>query len=132
MNDFGSSDLNVFYNFTQDNVFFFLKYNGSFLFASPKIIPVKPFLTSKGNLNQKDTVLSENDVLITKQDEVCEIFNNFFVNVAKNIGNNQINVDGDHPSILEITNNHPYLTREQLLFFFSKSDFVEKLINKEM
>ena len=126
MNDFGSSDLNVFYNFTQDNVFFFLKYNCSFLFASPKIIPVKPFLTSKGNLNQKDTVLSENDVLITKQDEVCEIFNNFFVNVAKNIGNNQINVDGDHPSILEITNNHPYLTREQLLFFFSKSGLRRK------
>ena len=68
---------------------------------------VKPFLTNKGNVNQKDTVLSENDVLITKQDEVCEIFNNIFVNVAKNIGNNQINVDGDHPSILEIKNNHP-------------------------
>jgi hypothetical protein len=29
--------------------------------------------------------------------------------VAKNIGNNQINVDGDHPSILEIKNNHPEL-----------------------
>ena len=25
---------------------------------------VKPFLTNKGNVNQKDTVLSENDVLI--------------------------------------------------------------------
>ena len=48
-------------------------------------------------------------MLITKQDEVCEIFNNFFVNVAKNIGSNQINVDGDHPSILEINNNHPEL-----------------------
>ena len=33
-----------------------------------------------------ETILSENDVLITKQDEVCEIFNNYFVNVAKNIG----------------------------------------------
>ena len=63
---------------------------------------VKPFLTNKSNVNQKDTVLSENDVLITKQDEVREIFNIFCVNVAKNIGNNQINVDGDHPSILEI------------------------------
>jgi hypothetical protein len=52
-------------------------------------------LTNKGNVNQKDTVLSENDVLITKLDEVCEIFNNVFVNVAKNIGNSQINVDGD-------------------------------------
>jgi uncharacterized protein YmfQ (DUF2313 family) len=59
-------------------------------------------LTNNGNVNHKDTVLSENDVLITKQDEVCEMFNNFFVNVAKNIGNNQINVDRDHPSILEI------------------------------
>jgi hypothetical protein len=39
---------------------------------------VKSFLTNKGNVNQKDTVLSENDVLITKQDEVCEIFNIFF------------------------------------------------------
>jgi hypothetical protein len=69
----------------------------------------KPFLTNKGIVNQKDTVLSENDVLITKQDEVCEIFNNLFVNVAKNIGNNQINVDGDHPSILEIKNNRHLL-----------------------
>lgn len=33
-----------------------------------------------------ETILSENDVLITKQVEVCEIFNNYFVNVAKNIG----------------------------------------------
>ena len=39
MNDFGSSDLNVLYNFKQDSVFFFLKYNGSFLFASSKMIP---------------------------------------------------------------------------------------------
>jgi hypothetical protein len=31
----------------------------------------------------------------------------FLVNVAKYIGNNQINVDGDHPCILEINNNHP-------------------------
>ena len=40
---------------------------------------VKPFLTNKDIVNQKDTVLSENDVLITKQDEVCEIFNNFLI-----------------------------------------------------
>jgi deoxyribodipyrimidine photolyase len=36
-------------------------------------------LTNKDIVNQKDTVLSENDVLITKQDEVCEIFNNFLI-----------------------------------------------------
>ena len=54
------------------------------------------------------------------------MLNNFLVNVAKNIGNNQINVDGDHHSILKIRNNHPYLTREQLLFFFSKSELCRK------
>jgi hypothetical protein len=65
-------------------------------------------LTNNGNTNQTDTVLSENDALITKQDEVCEIKKkNKNVNVAKNIGNNQINIDRDHPSILEIKNNHP-------------------------
>jgi hypothetical protein len=32
---------------------------------------VKPLLTNKGNGNQKDT---DNYVLITKQDEVCDIF----------------------------------------------------------
>lgn len=91
---------------------------------------VKPFLTNKDIVNQKDTVLSENDVLITKQDEVCEIFNNFFVNVAKNIGNNQINVDGDHPSILEIKNNHPELLENSFSFSSINPDFVEKRINK--
>jgi hypothetical protein len=90
----------------------------------------KPFLTNKGIVNQKDTVLSENDVLITKQDEVCEIFNNFFVNVAKNIGNNQINVDGDHPSILEIKNNHPELHENSFSFSSINPDFVEKCIKE--
>jgi hypothetical protein len=89
---------------------------------------VKSFLTNKGNVNQKDTVLSENDVLITKLDEVCEIFNNVFVNVAKNIGNSQINVDGDHPSILEIKNNHPELHENSFSFSSINPDFVEKRI----
>jgi hypothetical protein len=41
----------------------------------------------------KETILSENDVLITKEDEVCDIFNTYFVKVAKNIGNNCTKVD---------------------------------------
>ena len=60
---------------------------------------VKPFLTNKGCKTQKDTVLSENDYLITDQLEVSEVFNNFFVNVAQNIGNNSVTVDKSHPSI---------------------------------
>jgi hypothetical protein len=47
----------------------------------------------KSSICIKETILSENDVLITKQDEVCDIFNNYFVNVAKNIGNNYTKID---------------------------------------
>ena len=86
-------------------------------------------MTNNGNTNQTDTVLSENDALITKQDEVCEIKKkNKNVNVAKNIGNSQINVDGDHPSILEIKNNHPELHENSFSFSSINPDFVEKRI----
>ena len=50
--------------------------------------------------------------------------------MAKNIGNNQINVDGDHPSILEIKNNHPELLENSFSFSSINPDFVEKRINK--
>ena len=53
-----------------------------------------------------------------------------FVNVAKYIENNQINVDGDHPSILEIKNNHPELFENSFTFSSVNPDFVEKCINK--
>ena len=64
---------------------------------------VKPFLTNKGSICKrkiKETILSENVVLITKQDEICDIFNNYFVNIAKNIGNNCTKVGDAHPSTL--------------------------------
>jgi hypothetical protein len=44
--------------------------------------------------------------------------------VAKNIGNNQINVDGDHPSILEIKNNHSELLENSFSFSSINPDFV--------
>jgi hypothetical protein len=52
---------------------------------------VKHSLTNKGSIWKKETILSENDVLITKQE--CDICNNYLVNVAKNIGNNCTEVD---------------------------------------
>jgi len=53
--------------------------------------------------------MSENDVLITKRDEVCDIFNNYFVNVAKNIGKHCAKVD-DSIFILD-KNNFPLLNQ---------------------
>ena len=67
---------------------------------------VKHVLTNKGSIWKKETILSENDVLITKQG--CDIFNNYFVNVAKNIGNNCTKVDDAH--------NHPDLALEHFSF----------------
>ncbi|CAC5409438.1 unnamed protein product [Mytilus coruscus] len=80
--------------------------------------------------HQKETVLSENNVLITKQEEVCEIFNDYFVNVAKNIGSSQIKVDDDHPSILAIKDNLPDLDQNSFTFSPIDQDFVEKRIRK--
>ena len=44
---------------------------------------VKPFLTNKGTQVHKDAILFEDNKLINDQQEVCGIFNHFFVNVAK-------------------------------------------------
>ena len=47
---------------------------------------VKPFLTNNGTIVNKDTILYENEKLVNDHQEVCDIFNNFFVNVAKSLG----------------------------------------------
>lgn len=65
---------------------------------------IKPFLTNKGNNTSKDTILSENDHIITDQQDICDIFNNFFVNVAKDIGDPGVIIDEKHPSIVHIDN----------------------------
>jgi hypothetical protein len=83
--------------------------------------------TNKGSIHKKDTILSENNHLVTDQQEVCNIFNNFFVNVAKNIGDNSVNVDDSHPSITSIKENNA-LTPE-FNFTSINNTFIEKQIN---
>ena len=63
---------------------------------------IKPFLTYKGTKISKDTILCEDNSLINDQEEICKIFNIFFVKVAQNIGNNSIPVNEEHPSIIKI------------------------------
>jgi len=53
------------------------------------------------------------------------------VNVAKDIGNNQIKVDDDvHPSILAIRENHSELTDNPFSFSPVDENFVSKRIEK--
>jgi hypothetical protein len=68
--------------------------------------------------------LSEEDTLVCDQTRVCEIFNDFFVHVAKNIGKNSINVNESHPSIQAIQNH----IDEEDTFDFGPVD--EKLVSK--
>ena len=47
-------------------------------------------------------ILCENEKIVSDQTEVCNIFNKYFVNVAKDIGNDTSQYDQDfsnHPSI---------------------------------
>ena len=66
---------------------------------------VKPFLTNKVTEVYKDTILFEDNKLINDQQEVCGNLITFFINVAKNIGQNAIPVNENHPSILKIKDN---------------------------
>ena len=57
-----------------------------------------------------EVILCENEKIVSDQREVCNIFNNYFVNVAKDIGNDtsQYNQDfSSHPSIEKILENNP-------------------------
>ena len=63
---------------------------------------IKPFLSKKGSDGVNEVILCENEKIVSDQTEVCNIFNKYFVNVAKDIANNspQYNQDfSDHPSI---------------------------------
>ena len=92
---------------------------------------VKPFLTNKGCYKQKDTILCEEDILITDQQKVCTVFNDFFVNVAKDIGNNSINVDDSHPSIKSISNIVETCESQSQFNFNSVNEiFISKQIDK--
>ena len=50
----------------------------------------KPFLSKKGSGGGSEIILSGNEKNISDQREVCDIFNNYFVNVAKDIGKDSI------------------------------------------
>ena len=60
--------------------------------------------------------------------EVSEIFNIFFINVAKDIGDENINIDKSHPSIIKIEENKTDDT--ELSFRPVTEEYVNKQISK--
>ena len=50
----------------------------------------------------------ENDKVITGEGNVCEILNNYYVNIARNIGiENEEDDIAQHQDVEYIANNHP-------------------------
>lgn len=76
----------------------------------------------------KDVTLCEGNKIINNQTEVAEIFNNFFINVATNIGSLDTVIDENHPSLMVIKE-HRVATND-LVFKPIDAEFVEKQINK--
>jgi len=91
---------------------------------------IKSFLTNKGCNFQSDIILNENDNLLTSQSDICDVFNNFFTNVAKDIGKDSVSVDVNHPSILEINKIRTGNEKDDFVFKHINEVFVDKQICK--
>ena len=89
---------------------------------------IKPFLSKKGSSSNNHITLSENGEIINDPAKVSEVFNDFFINVAKNIGNTNVIVNKEHPSVCMIKENK--LITDDLNFKPVSSNFVSKQINK--
>ena len=94
---------------------------------------IKPFLSKKGSDGGNEVILCENEKIVSDQTEVCNIFNKYFVNVAKDIGKNspQYNQDfSDHPSIEKIMENNPSKDpKDQFSFKPTTETYVHKVIS---
>ena len=91
---------------------------------------IKPFLSKKAVGGGNEVILCEEDKVVSDQPEVCNIFNKYFVNVAKDIGKeaDQYRDDfSDHPSIEIFLENTQQSTSEET---FSFKPVEEKYVHK--
>jgi len=89
----------------------------------------KPFLSIKKHISgQQKIILKCDNVIVNNTKKVCETFNDFFVNVAEDIGKGVIFDQETHPSIIAIKENKP----DTPTFEFQLTDLetVSKIISK--
>jgi hypothetical protein len=85
-------------------------------------------LSKKGSSSNNRITFSENGEIIKDPAKVSEVFNDFFINVAKHIGNTIVIVNKEHHSVCMIKENK--LITDDLNVKPVSSDFVNKQINK--
>ena len=92
------------------NVYLTNKFNGD-MSSKDFWNTVKPFLTDKMIDRGTSIILKDDDRIITDEEEVCNIFNDFFSNAAKDIGYNDVLPNDVSPenirSIVSMHSNHP-------------------------
>ena len=90
---------------------------------------IKPFLSSKSSKNDCDIILLENDTLIADQKEVSGLLNDFYINIAREIGIDSQSQDmANHPSIEAIKENTP----EQGYSSFNFKPVDQSLVSKSI
>ena len=85
---------------------------------------IKPFLSEKGSDGGggDKVILCENKKIVSGQTEVCNIFYNYLVNVAKDIGNDNCNYNQDfsnHPSFEKILEKKPRRRNQKTSFLLN-------------
>ena len=89
---------------------------------------IKPYISNKSTSKNNKIILNENGNLVSETENITEIFNDFFVHVADNIGTGQSFDPENHPSIMKIKENQ----KSDEIFEFkpvSESD-ITKIIDK--
>ena len=89
--------------------------------------PSSPFLYKKGTVGSSKILLSKRKH-ISDQEHACEVFNNYFVNVAKDIGSqNDASHDlSTYPNVIKITEN---MSKDSPLFSFK---YITKRMSKRL
>jgi hypothetical protein len=64
---------------------------------------IKPFIANKGSYFENNIILTDDDIIVNDQNEVAETFNDFFVNVAKDIVKDICAVNQKHSSVKVIS-----------------------------
>ena len=96
---------------------------------------VKPFFNDKGSNSSKITLVEENNI-ISDEEEIANIMNNYFINVTKTlnlkkqlgVGRSGVNEFENHISIKMIHEKYPEILPESFKFQFLSNNEVKKEI----
>ncbi|WAR11335.1 hypothetical protein MAR_025515, partial [Mya arenaria] len=89
---------------------------------------IKPYMSNKSKSNQSKIILNNNEKIISVSTEVAEVFNEFYANVAKDIGKDVVFNEANHPSISKILEQN--ITPSSFNFTHVGQSTVSKIIQK--